>query len=256
MSNLDGSFVWYELTTTDPHAAETFYQGVAGWSAKDAGIGDKPYTILSANGAMVGGLMAIPPDAREKGAPPRWTGYIAVGEVDGTAARVAQAGGSIHHGPAEIPGVGRFAVVADPQGAMFVLFKGNGEPAPQGAPGAPGHIGWHELHAADWESAFAFYSGLFGWTKAEAVDMGPIGTYQTFATGGAPVGGMMTKFPAEPRPSWLYYVNVEEIDAAAARVKQGGGQVVNGPQQVPGGSWIVHGLDPQGAQFALVGPRG
>ena len=107
----------------------------------------------------------------------------------------------------------------------------------------------------DRESAFAFYSGLFGWTKAEALDIGAMGIYQIFATGGTPVGGMMTKTEAVPAPVWLYYFNVEDIEAAAARVKDEGGQVVRGPHPVPGGSWIVHCLDPQGAMFALVGPH-
>jgi predicted enzyme related to lactoylglutathione lyase len=111
------------------------------------------------------------------------------------------------------------------------------------------------LHACDGASAFAFYAGLFGWTKAEAVDMGAMGIYQTFATGGAPIGGMMTKTPQTPAPFWLYYFNVEAVDAAMARVKDAGGQIIHGPMQVPGGSWIAHCLDPQGAIFALVGSK-
>jgi predicted enzyme related to lactoylglutathione lyase len=111
------------------------------------------------------------------------------------------------------------------------------------------------LHAGDRESAFAFYVGLFGWTKAEAVDMGPMGIYQTFATGGAPVGGIMTKTPQTPMAFWLYYFNVDAVDAAMARVKDGGGELIHGAMQVPGGSWIAHCLDPQGAIFAMVGPK-
>ncbi len=109
------------------------------------------------------------------------------------------------------------------------------------------------MHAGDGASAFAFYSGLFGWTKAEAIDMGQMGVYQTFATGGAPCGGMMTKKPETPAPFWLYYFNVDAVDAAMARVRDGGGQIIIDPMQVPGGSWIAHCLDPQGAMFAMVG---
>lgn len=147
-------------------------------------------------------------------------------------------------------------MAADPHGAVFLLFKGNSEAQPEpAAPGAPGHIGWHELHAGDLDSAFAFYAGLFGWTKAEAIDMGPMGVYQTFATGGAPVGGMMTKTADMPVPCWLYYINVEAIDAAVERVNAGGGKIIMGPHQVPGGSWIVQGFDPQGALFSLVAAK-
>jgi predicted enzyme related to lactoylglutathione lyase len=256
MSNSHGSFVWYDLMSTDAKAAEAFYRGVMGWRAQDAGMPDRSYTILSVGETSVGGMMPLPPEARATGATPVWTGYVAVDDVDAFAARVKQAGGAIHRAPDDIPGVGRFAFVADPQGATFMLFKGLTDARPQPpAPGTPGHPGWRELHAGDWESAFAFYSGLFGWTKADAVDMGAMGIYQLFAIGGVPAGGMMTKTKAVPAPFWLYYFNVDDIEAAAARVKDQAGQVVNGPHQVPGGSWIVQCSDPQGAMFALVGPH-
>ena len=119
-------------------------------------------------------------------------------------------------------------------------------------PGTPGQIGWHELHAGNGAEAFAFYSKLFDWTKTEALDMGPMGSYQMFATGGVPVGGMMTKMAQTPHPHWLYYFNVDAADAVEARVKKAGGKVLRGPDQVPGGHWIVQCLDPQGAMFAMV----
>ena len=205
---------------------------------------------------MVGGLMPIPEDARAMGVQPAWMGYIAVDDVDDYAKRVKAAGGAIYREPADIPGVGRFAVAADPHGAMFILFKGTGmqEPGPA-AQTTPGHISWHELYAGDLESDWKFYAGLFNWTKGDVMNMGPMGTYQLFSTGAAPVGGMMNKPPQVPVPFWTYYFNVEAADAAVARVAQGGGKVVNGPVQVPGGSWIVQCIDPQGAFFAIVGPK-
>ena len=256
MSEKQARFVWYDVMTTDSKAAESFYRSVIDWDTKDSGMADRSYTLLSIGASMVGGLMPIPEEARAMGARPAWMGYVGVADVDTCAARVKAAGGAVHHAPEDIPGIGRFAVVADPHGAAFILFKGSSgqEPAPV-APGTPGHIGWHELHAGDRESAFAFYAGLFGWTKAEAVDMGPMGIYQTFATDGAPIGGMMTKTPSIPAAFWLYYFNVEAIDAAMTRVSQAGGQIVNGPHQVPGGSWIAQCIDPQGAMFAMVGPK-
>jgi len=252
MPKTSGKFVWYDVMTTDTKAAETFYRGAIGWDAKDSGMTDRTYTLLSAGPAMIGGLMPIPEDAREAGVKPAWMGYIGVDDVDAYAGSVKQAGGAIHRGPEDIPGVGRFAVAADPHGAGFMLFapSGNQQPAPV-PPGTPGHIGWHELYAGDLESAFGFYSGLFGWTKAEVVES-PAGPYQTFATGGAPIGGMMTKPPQVPSPGWLYYFNVDAIDAAIERVKVGGGQILHGPMQVPGGSWIAQCRDPQGAMFAIV----
>jgi predicted enzyme related to lactoylglutathione lyase len=256
MSNSNGKFVWYELMTTDPKAAEGFYRAVTGWDAKDAGMPDMAYTILSAENAPVGGLMKIPQEAASMGAKPSWGGYIAADDVDQFADKVKKAGGKVHRAPGDIPNVGRFAVVADPQGAVFMLFKGMaGAEPPQAAPNATGHVGWRELHAGEGKSAFDFYSKLFGWTKGEAIDMGPGGTYQLFVVGDAPAGGMFNKQASEPHPYWLYYFNVKGINAAAKRVKDKKGEVLNGPMQVPGGSWIINCRDPQGAMFALVSPE-
>ena len=247
---MTAKFVWYDAMTTDVAAAQEFYTKVVGWSAMDSGMPDRTYILLSAGPAMVGGLMPIPPDA--KGMPPAWMGYIGVDDVDAMAVKVKAAGGAIRRDPAEIPGVGRFAVAADPHGAGFILFKGNGETPAAVAPGAPGHIGWHELHAGELGAAWSFYSGLFGWTKLEALDMGAMGTYPMFSPGEGQGGGMMTRMAHVPHPFWLYYFNVDAIDAAAARATLGGGKVVNGPMQVPGGQWIVQCIDPQGGMFAMV----
>ncbi|MBA5775767.1 VOC family protein [Stappia sp. F7233] len=256
MAMTHGSFVWYELMTTDTAAAERFYTSVIGWSAKDAGMPGMNYTLLSAGDAQIAGLMAQPEEVRASGAPPAWLGYILVDDVDGCASEIATKGGKVHRQPDDIPGVGRFAVVADPHGAIFCLFKGRGEPpADRPAPGTPGTPGWHELMAGDGEQAFAFYSDIFGWTKADAMDMGPMGIYQIFAIDGVPAGGIMTKPEQVPVPNWGYYFNVEAIDAAIERVNAGGGQIINGPMEVPGGSWIVQGFDPQGGYFCLVAPK-
>jgi predicted enzyme related to lactoylglutathione lyase len=251
-----GKFVWYELMTTDTKAAESFYRNVVGWSAKDAGMPGQSYTLLGPGEIHVAGLMPIPQEACDAGARPGWIGYVGVDDVDAYTARVKDKGGAIHREPADIPGVGRFAIVADPQGVIFALFKGAGTPPPAIAPGTPGHAGWHELHALDGAKAFEFYSDMFGWTKDQAMEMGPVGVYQLFAIGGVPVGGMMTKMANMPSPFWVYYFNVPEIRAAEGRVKAAGGQIINGPHEVPGGSWIVQCLDPQGAMFALVAPPG
>jgi uncharacterized protein len=252
-----GKFVWYELMTTDPKAAEEFYRKVLGWRASDPGIPGRAYTIFSAGEAGVGGMMALPEEAREAGARPGWIGYVAVDDVDNRAAQFAERGGKVHRAPDDIPGVGRFAMVADPQGAVLALYKANpGNEQPQAPMGKPGHGAWRELHAADWQRAFGFYTELFGWTKAEAVDMGPMGTYQLYAAGDETLGGMWSDPDAAAAPYWLYYFAVDGIDAAQARVEESGGSVLYGPQEVPGGAWILNCRDPQGAMFALVGPRG
>jgi len=242
--------------TSDAAAAETFYKSVVGWNAHDAGYPDFHYTLLSVGDTQVAGLMTLPQEANDAGAKPGWMGYVAVEDVDDYAARFNKAGGTVHREPADIPGVGRFAIVADPQSAVIVLFKGTGTSPPASA-NAPGYPGWRELYAADGAAAFAFYSGMFGWTKGDAVDLGPMGIYQLFATsaGGQPIGGIMTKPPNIPAPFWTYCFQADGVMAAAARINTAGGTIINGPMEVPGGSWVVQALDPQGAMFALVGPK-
>jgi hypothetical protein len=200
--------------------------------------------------------MALPTQARETGLKPCWLGYIGVDDVDAVADRIAKAGGAIHRAPEDIPGVGRFAVVADPQGAAFMLLKGaTAGPPPQAFKAStPRHVGWNELHTTDWKAGLAFYSKLFGWAKSDTFDMGAMGTYLVFNAGGDAIGGMMTS-PNFPRPVWLFYFNVDGIDAAHRRLTGAGGQVLFGPSEVPGGGWIIQATDPQGAMFALVGPR-
>lgn len=257
MTDDHGKFCWYELLTTDTEAAEAFYGKVLGWTGKDAGHPEMRYTILSIGETGIGGLMALPESCIAEGKRPGWIGYVAVDDVDAGTAQVTQKGGQVHMPPQDIPAVGRFSVVADPQGAVLTLFKPLPMPnMPAPAPmGTPGHSAWRELCANDWEAAFAFYAELFGWTKAETMDMGPMGVYQLFARGAETLGGMMNKPPGVPVPFWQYYFAVEDADAAKARVEAAGGQIINGPMEVPGGVWAMNALDPQGAVFGLVGPR-
>lgn len=254
MSDHHGRFVWYELTTTDVAAARAFYETVVGWTGQDSGVPGMEYTLLMAGDAGAAGLMALPDSAQAAGARPGWIGFVAVDDVDGTAADVVAEGGQLDRAPTDIPGIGRLAMLRDPQGAAIALFKpaGDGTPPPSSP---PGQGGWRELLASDWETAFAFYAKHFGWTKADAIDMGPMGTYQLVACGGVTFGGMMTKPPSVPAPFWMYYFDVAEIGPAADRVRAAGGQVVNGPHEVPGSMWIVQCVDPQGALFSLVAPH-
>jgi predicted enzyme related to lactoylglutathione lyase len=196
----EGGFVWYEYMAGDDAAAVDFYTRVVGWRAEDSGMPGPRYTLLKAGDRPVAGVMTFP-DAKDW--PIRWVAHIATSDVDAMAARVTQAGGAVHRPPTDIPGIGRFAVVADPQGASFMLFRAAGTPAPDLAPGTPGAFGWHELHTTDWQAAWAFYQGLFGWEKSQATDMGTMGLYQTFTVNGVWAGGMLNE-PAAPAPHWLF----------------------------------------------------
>lgn len=255
MAETQGKFVWYELMTSDAKAAEAFYTHVVGWTAKPAPMPGVEYTLLNVGEAMLAGMMAMPERVREAGGQPGWIGYVAANDVDAVAGQAKDLGGGVHHEPQDIPGVGRFAVLSDPSGAMFAVMKW-ADPTGDSTPSmTPGHTGWHELYGGDVEGSLGFYSKLFGWQKLETMDMGPMGPYQIFGLGGQMIGGMMKKPDNVPAPFWTYYFIVDDIDAAVERVKRGGGQVVHGPQEVPGGGFIIQGVDPQGAFFALTGPR-
>lgn len=249
-----GKFCWYELMTTDVPAAERFYSSVVGWSTRDSGVPGMNYTLAYAGETQVAGLMEIPAEAQ--GMPPAWVGYIFTDKIEQTAKDIAANGGKVMRAPDDIPGIGRFAVVADPHGAVFSLFSTQDEGPPIPPMMATGHIGWNELMAGDLDSAWDFYAKTFGWTKDTAVDMseGGMGTYQTFAVrGGDAIGGMMTKPANLPAPPyWGFYFVVPALDAAGKRVTDGGGSIMMDPMEVPGGAWIINCVDPQGAYFSLV----
>ncbi|MBW8813293.1 MAG: VOC family protein [Caulobacterales bacterium] len=258
MSDTHGRFIWYELMTPHPAAAKTFYRQVVGWQAQDMPVGDSPpYTVFDVGGAGVGGMMPLGEEHKAAGVPPNWTAYVCVDDVGASAKQVDQLGGSVMRPPQDIPGIGRFAIVADPAGAVIAIMTPvpPEQPRPQLPPGAEGGPAWHELYGADPARGFDFYGALFGWTKAEAHDMGPMGIYQLFNTPDGQVGGMMRKPDHIPQPVWVYYFQVGDIEAAADRVKAAGGQLRMGPMEVPSGAWVLQGVDPQGAAFALLGAK-
>lgn len=248
-----GRFVWYELMTTDPKAAVEFYTKVTGWGTSQWDGMDTPYTMWM-NGEMpIGGVQNLPEPARQAGAPPHWMGYVAVADVDAKTVEAAGKGATTVVPPMSIPTVGRFSVIADPAGgAMLALFTAEG--AWTGHDDAPrvGEFSWHELAAGDGSRAFEFYSSLVGWEKGRDFDMGPMGTYRIYRRpGGHELGGMMTKPKEMPVSCWLYYVRVKDLNQALEAVKAGGGRVIHGPMEVPGGDMIAQCTDPQGAMFAL-----
>ena len=201
------------------------------------------YILFGDGKAAISALTPLPDDARQMGAKPSWVGYVGVDDVDATAAAVTRLGGAVHVPPTDASDISRFSVFTDPQTARLALFKWrNPGQQPPAAPDAPGRVGWHELLAADWEQAWAFYGELFGWQKADA-EISETGTYQLFSAGGQMIGGMFTKPATIPAPFWLYYFNIGDIDATAQRVKAGGGQILEGPIETAGGSWIdpMHG---------------
>lgn len=246
-----GRFVWHELMTRDVAGAKNFYSKLTGWKAQPWPL-DPAYTVCQSGAGPTAGLLAIPADMPAE-MPAHWLGYIGTRDVDGTVAAAVRAGGSIVKGPDDIKGAGRYAVLKDPQGAVFaILDPENARAESMGHPEI-GTFSWHELATTDNEAAFAFYSSLFGWDAITRMDMGPLGTYLIFGWKGQQRGGIYNKPPDMPAPpNWLPYAQHGNTDEAAKMAVASGATIMNGPMDVPGGSRILALMDPTGAAFAIV----
>jgi predicted enzyme related to lactoylglutathione lyase len=246
-----GRPVWSELMTSDPQAAETFYKTVVGWTSAPFAGSPMPYTLFKRKGDVgVAGLMQTPEGMNM---PPFWAMYIAVPGLEDAVAKVNRLGGSELSEVITVPTVGKMQMVKDPQGAAFyVLEPEPREVSPDRDPEV-GEASWLELMTTDADAAMPFYQELFGWQPSEAMDMGPMGKYQMFNYGSRMIGGMMNKSSemAQVPPNWGIYFRVPDINAAVERIKASGGQILNGPMEVPGGDMVLNGMDPQGAAFSL-----
>lgn len=236
-----GRFVWHELVTPDANAAHAFYGKAIGWKPQPWDE-DAAYVMFAASRGPIGATVA------GNGSAPHWLPYIGTSDIEATIELAKQQGGSVVKDVDTLSSGSRHAVLQDPYGAKFGVYE-SAEDYGKITPPQPGEHSWHELISTDHEGAFDFYSALFGWQNLVEHDMGPMGKYLIYGFGDVPFGGMMT-MKSGPSPSWLSYVHVKDVNQTAKKVKSAGGQVVNGPMEVPGGDWIVQAIDPQGAMFA------
>ena len=262
-SSDEGSFIWYELMTTDAAAAGKFYSAVVkGWTFGERLPTDVEYRMIQrSDGGNAGGVLTLTDDMQAGGARPVWLGYLHVKDVDARVAAIKNAGGQTMMEPWDQPGVGRLAMVTDPQGAPFYLM----DPIPpESDPNAvsdvfsvdqPEHVRWNELQSSDADGAVAFYTSHFSWTQEGDMDMGELGKYRFVQKDGIGIGAIMPRMPEMPVSLWTYYIGVEDIDRAVAAINDNGGRILNGPMEIPGGEYALNGMDPQGASFGLVGPR-
>jgi predicted enzyme related to lactoylglutathione lyase len=259
-----GGYIWYELITPDPDAAARFYGAVVGWRIvghSDPAAGGMDYRMIErSDGGNAGGVLKLTAEMQQGGARPCWLGYLHVEDVDAAVAAITADGGQVRM-PATSIEVGRIAMVTDPQGAPFYVMK----PVPPAgkedmasdvfAPMDAQHVRWNELSTSDPEAAITFYRRHFGWTQEGEMDMGAMGKYSFIQHDGVGIGAVMRKPEQVPVSLWTYYVGVDDIDASVRAIEAGGGRVVHGPMEIPGGEFSLNGIDPQGAHFGLVGPR-
>jgi uncharacterized protein len=244
-----GRILWYELLTSDVDAAEKFYKTVVGWTVAPFEGSPQRYDMwMGKDHQPVGGVMSIPAGMNF---PPHWGMYVGVPKLEDGVSQIEKRGGSALSEVIDVPTVGRMRTMKDPQGVAYSIYEPAQPPHPEAEPQI-GNVSWHELWTTDAEAAMKFYTELYGWRPTETMDMGEMGKYYMFGRS-SPLGGMMNKTPdmAQVPVHWGFYFRVEDVNSGAERVKANGGQILNGPMEVPGGDWIVNCMDPQGAAFSL-----
>jgi len=257
MANPHGTPIWYELMTADPDAAKTFYDAVVGWKV-DTGAAndDMDYRMIAtANGDNTGGMLKLDEKMKEGGARPGWFFYLGVDDVDAAVEKAKAAGAGVMVPPWTIDGVGRLAMLRDPQGIPFYVMRGD---SPEDSTAfdrtGMGKCNWNELTTDDQQGALTFYAEVFGWDYPEKMPMGEMGDYVFVEVAGQRIGAIMQRPKDGPPANWRFYFRSPDVDAAAAAVKQRGGTVLNGPMEVPGGDRIIVINDPEGANAGVVGP--
>lgn len=244
-----GSPCWYELTTRNLAATQGFYGPLLGWAFQDAGMEGFAYTLAMAGDAMVAGIFA-PFD----GQPEAWLIYFEAEDLDATLARATTLGAQVLQPANDVPETGRFAVLADPQGAAFGLFQPlPGQPSQAFDMMQPGHGCWHELSSADPAASLAFYAEVLGWRASDVLEMGALGAYHLFADANSDIGGITPLHAEGGAPEWTAHFSTPSAAAAAAQITASGGTVTLGPVEVPDGAFAVMAQDPQGVLFGLVG---
>jgi uncharacterized protein len=257
--NPQGDFIWYELMTTDAEGAKAFYDAVIGWDIGEGAAEFQGYRMINSGGSFAGGVLPLTDEMQEHGARPTWLGYIHVNDVDRSIDAIERAGGKVlmKH---DIPNVGRIAMVTDPQGAPFYVMKPippegrENEASDVFSSDKVGRCSWNELSTSDPIAARRFYGEQFGWTSDEFMPMGEMGEYRFIDHHGQRLGAVAGASPGQ-HPHWRYYFRVPSISKAKETAEANGGKIAMGPMEVPGGDHIVIGIDPQGAEFALVGGK-
>ncbi|MEO7564319.1 MAG: VOC family protein [Sphingomicrobium sp.] len=262
MPDPKGSFIWYELISPDPAASKTFYDAVVGWDIEGEPSGQMDYRMINrSDGGQAGGVLRLTDEMRGHGGRPIWLGYLHVEDVDATISAIEGDGGTTVMPATDIPDIGRIAMIADAMGAPFYIMKPT-PPADRSdavsdvfSVDQAQHVRWNELSSSDQDGAITFFTKHFGWAQDGAMPMGELGDYKFIYSGDVRIGAIMKRPPQSPSGGWTYFIGVDDIDRAIAATGEAGGRIVHGPQEIPGGEFSLHAIDPQGAAFGLVGPR-
>lgn len=266
MACIPGRPIWYELLTRDADAATKFYGSVLGWkiAPKAAALpqGGQDYRMIGRDdGGQAGGVLQLTDALCAAGARFIWLAYFHVKNVDEACAAITADGGTVQMPKISLP-VGDIAMVTDPMGTPFYVMT----PVPP--PGKPdavsdvyGRTGiqrvrWNELASPDLARAKAFYAKHFNFAFNESLPMGAMGDYCFIDHDGTRLGAILQRPPGSPPAAWLFYFGVKSVLAAQRAVEKGGGKLMYGPMEVPGGEWVFAASDPQGVAFGVAGEKG
>ena len=262
---MSGLPIWYELMTTDPKGVAPFYKATLGWDIPVHGDtmpnGSEYRMILRDDGGNAGGVLTLTQDMCDSGAQAGWVTYFDVPDVDASVEKATGMGASIIMPAETMEGIGRMAMISDPQGAPFYVMTPTppeGGDDPEGAVfkgDTPGRATWNELNTDAAAEQIHFYTSLFDWEITGEMEMPGDHIYKFFDLGERGIGAVGSMKPEGMPNAWLPYFRVENIDAAKDAVEANGGKVMMGPMEVPGDDMIIVACDPAGAAVGLVGVK-
>jgi predicted enzyme related to lactoylglutathione lyase len=245
----NGQPCWADVTSADVDAAAQFYSDVFGWqAAKDPRPEAGGYTMFTRNGKYV--AAASPPP--QEGVPPHWTVYLAADDADAAADRVRDAGGNVMMAPFDVFEAGRMTVAVDPAGAVFGVWEAGDHTGSQ-LRQEPGTMNWAEVQTRDAAGAQRFYEQVFGY-ETETIDMGGAGSYVLLKVNGEPAAGLIEIGPdwGDVPSNWSVVFEVEDCDAAVAKVQELGGSVIREPRDLEGVGRFAVVADRWGAVFQVI----
>ncbi len=246
-----GQFSWVDLRAHDVVAAQDFYGQLLGWTSSQMDTeGGDPYFQFEYQGKIVAGLGEAGEEMKSAGMPSLWACYIRVDDIQAICEKAKELGGEVTMPPMQVVEYGHVAFIADPSGICVGLWQ------PIRFSGAElydcvGAFCWNELATREFDKSASFFAGLFGW-EYEPFPENPT-RYEIIKLNGKEVGGIMQIAPEmEQMPGcWSVYFSVADCDAAAAKIKELGGQLIMEPFDIPVGRMSVA-FDPQGAMFNII----
>ncbi len=240
-----GKFVWFDLLTDDVASVKKFYADIFAWDFDGSESG---YTKIFHKGDYIGGII-YSDRLDEKVSEAQWLSYLSVPDVDQAVEFIRQNGGKIVREVMDLDERGRAAVVADRQGAVFVLLRAN-DGDPENIKPRFGEWLWNELITSNSEDATSFYAALVGYTH-EATPLREDRMYYVLKYEDQPRAGIINSPWENIPPNWLPYIRVDDPAMVTDRVPKIGGKVILAPDPEIRKGTVAIIADPTGAALAV-----